>query len=93
MRLGEVLEILLLHRDHTGKPGCFDVQVGCVHRFHVHIIAIDVMLELTFLTLVVVDAVEEFRIEIGPFLESILLSEESWCHVLGDEGCLDEDGA
>ena len=50
------------------------------------------VLELSFLTVVVVDLIEEVCIEVGPFLEGILLTEESWCHVPGDESGLDENG-
>ena len=50
------------------------------------------MLELTLLTVVIVDVIEEIGIEIGPFLEGILLTEQTWCHVSCDKRCLDEQG-
>ena len=46
--------------------------------------------EFTFLTLVVIDVIEEICVEVGPFLESILLSEKSWSHVFGNQSSLYE---
>ena len=91
--LCELLEVLLLYADDVGEASSLHVHAGRVHSLHVDVVAIDLMVEVTLQTLVIVDGVEKFSIEVGPFLKGILLTEESGCHILGNEGCLDEQGA
>ena len=48
------------------------------------------MFELPFLTLVVVDFVEELGIKIRPFLKSIFVAEQPRGHVLGNQSRLNQ---
>ena len=89
----EVFEVLFADGDEAGESGGLDVQPGCVDGLDVDIVAIDVVMELALQRVVVVYLVEEVGIEVGPLLEGELLAEESWCHVAGNECCLDEQGA
>ena len=93
LRLGEVLEVLLTHGDVARQSCGLHVHQCRVHGLDIHVVAVDMVVELALHAVVVVDRVEEVGIEVGPFLEGILLSEESWCHVPGDQRCLDEQGA
>ena len=49
--------------------------------------------KLALLTLVIVDVVKQVGIKIRPFLEGKLLAEESRGHVLGYQGCFDQQGS
>ena len=91
--LGEVLEVLLLNGDVTAQPGGLHVHHCRVHGLDVHVVAIDMVLELALHAVVIVYLVEEVGIEVGPLLEGILLAEQTRGHVLGDECRLDEQGA
>ena len=91
--LHEVLKVLLLDGDAAGESGCLDVGASRVHGLEVDVVAVDMVLELTLLRVVVIDTVEELLVEVGPFLEGILLAEESRGHVACDESCLDGEGA
>ena len=92
-RLGKVLEVLLRHGDVLRESSCAHVH-GCrVHRLDVAVVGIDMVFELAFLRVVVVDAVEEILIEVGPFLEGKLLAEHAWRNVARNEGSLNGDGS
>ena len=93
VRLRKVLEVLLFDGDVGCQPGSLHVHASGVHRLHVNIVAVDVVLEFAFLRIVVVDAVEEVGIEVRPFLEGILLAEQARCHVVSNEGGFDEQRA
>ena len=90
LRLCEVLEVLLLDGDVAGETSCLHIQQCRIHGLDVNIIAIDMMLELPLLTLIIIDIVEELGIEVGPFLKSIFVTEQTWCHILGNQGGLDQ---
>ena len=92
LRLLEVLEVLLLHRDAVGQPGCLHVQASRVDGLHVDVVAVDMVFELPLLRVVIVDAVEEVGIEVGPLFEGILLAEQAGCHILGNESSLHKQG-
>ena len=93
--LCEVLEVLLLYGDAACQTSCLHIATGCVDGLHVDVVAIEVALHVVFLVLlaVVVDTVEEVSVEVGPFLEGILLTEQARGHVVGNEGSLDEQCA
>ena len=91
-RLCKILEVLLLDGDIAGETGSLHIEQRRIHSLDIHIIAVDVMLELPFLTLVVVDVVEEFGIEVRPFLKRIFVTEQAGSHVLGNQGGLDQQG-
>ena len=90
--LGEVLEVLLGDGDILAQSGSTNIEVGCVHRLHIYIISVNVVLELALLRVVVIDHVEEILVEIVPLLEGKLLAEYTWRDVAGDEGSFDGDG-
>ena len=92
-RLLEVLEVLQLHADDLCQTGSTHVQTSLCHGLRIDVVAIDVVVEVALLRVVVVDLVEEFLVEVGPFLEGELLAEQAWTHIAGDEGCLDEQCA
>ena len=48
-RLLEVLEVLVLDGDILGETCCTHVEVGCIHGLHIHVVAVDVVLELALL--------------------------------------------
>ena len=93
LRLGEVLEVALRHGDVAGQSGSLDVQKCRIDRLDVDIVAINVVVELALLGVVIIDFVEQFGVEVGPFLESILLAEQARCHVVSDECRLDKQRA
>ena len=86
----KVLEVSLLHCHIFCKAGSSYVQTCGVYSLHVDVVAIDVMVELTLIGIVVVDAVEQVGIEIVPLLESELLAEYARTHVVGYQGCFHE---
>ena len=51
------------------------------------------MLELPFLTLIIIDVIKKLSIEIGPFLKGILMTEQAWCHILRNQSSLNQDSA
>ena len=87
--LREVLEVLLVDGDVGRESGSLHIQAGRVDSFHVDIVAIDVVLELAFGRVVIIDTVEEVGIEVGPLLEGKFLAEESRRHVAGYKCSLD----
>ena len=89
----EVLEVGLLHGDVAGETCGPHVHACRVHGLDVYVVAVYVVLELTLLRVVIVYAVEEFLIEVGPTLESELLAEYARAHVVGYEGGLYEQRA
>ena len=93
LRLGEVLEVLLLDSDIVGQTSSLDVETGRVDSLDVYIVAVDMMVELTFLRIVVVNLVKEVGIEVGPLLEGKLLAEQARSHVSGNKRSLDEQCA
>ena len=93
LRLGEVLEVLLLDGDAIAESCRLHILAGGVHGLEIHVVAVDVVAELALLRVVVVNLVEQLCVEVGPFLEGIFLSEEAGGHVSGDEGGLDEQSA
>ena len=91
--LCEILEILLHDGDIIRQTCSLHIQCRRIHSLHVDVVAVDMVLEFPFLTLVIVDVVKEICVEVRPFLEGIFFAEESWGHVLCNEGSLDEQGA
>ena len=86
----EVLEVGFLHGDVVGQSSGTHIQTCCIDCLDIHIVTIDMVVELPFLGFVIINGIEEVGIEVGPLLEGKLLPEESRCHVTGNEGCLDE---
>ena len=91
--VGEVLEVLLVNGDAVAESGSLHIETGGVDGLHLDVVAVDVVGELPLLRVVIIDAVEKVGIEVGPFLEGKLLAEQAWCHVTGNEGSLDGQGA
>ena len=89
----EVLEVLFCHRDIIGQSCCLDIHACGVDSFDIYIVAVDVVVERSLLGVVIINLVEELRVEVGPLLKGELLAEQTWCHVAGDKGSLDEQGA
>ena len=88
------LEVLLLNGDSTAQAGGLHVASRRVDGLHVDVVAVDVAFGFTLVVLaVVVDAVEEVGVEVGPLLKGILLAEESRRHVVSNEGSLDKQCA
>ena len=87
-RSGEVFEVLLADGDFLRQTGSPHVEIGGIDRLHVVVVAVDMMFEISFLRVVVVDFVEQVGIEVGPFLESKLLAENARRNVACDEGSL-----
>ena len=92
-RLGKVLEVGILYGDVLGESGGTHVQTRGVHRLHIHIITIDVVFELALARVVIVDAVEEVGVEVGPLLKGKLLAEDTRADVAGYQCCLDQQRA
>ena len=90
--LGEVLEVLLSDGDVVGQTCGLHVEEGRIDGFDVNVVTVYMVLELTLLALVVIDFIEQVCIEVRPFLKGIFFAEQTRGHVLGDEGCLDENG-
>ena len=92
-RLSEVLEVGTIDSNVVGKTGCTHVKTGCVDCLHVDVITIDMVCELTFLRVVIIDSIEKLSIEIRPLLESELLAEHARTHVMGNKSSLDGECA
>ena len=84
---------MLFHRYRLAETCSFHIEPCCVHGFHVDIIAIDVVGEVAFFRIIVVDGVEEFLIEVGPFLECKRFAKHTGIDVACDEGSFDEQCA
>ena len=69
-RLREILEVLLLNGNDVTQSGGLHILQCRIHGFDVNVVAIDMVFELAFLALVVIDIVEEVGIEVRPFLKS-----------------------
>ena len=91
-RLCKVLEVLLLYGDDIAQSGCLHIHAGGVHSLHVDVVAVNLVVKLTLLTLVVVDLIKQVGIKVRPLLKGKLLAEQSWCHVLGYQGSLNQQG-
>ena len=81
LRLLEVLEVGTFYGDAVGESCSFDVKPCGVYSFHVYVVSIDMEFVIPFLRVVVVDGVEEVAVEVRPFFECELFSEQSWSHV------------
>ena len=90
LRLHEVLEVALLYRDVAGQSCRTHIQTGGIHSLHVDVVAVDVMVELPFLRIVIIDIIEQVAVEVLPLLEGKLLAEQSRSHIAGYQGSLDE---
>ena len=93
LRLLEVFEVGHFHADVLSQSGCAHVEAGRLYGLGVYVIAVYVVRELAFLRVVVVYAVEEVGVEVGPLLERIALAEHARSHVAGDERGLDKQRA
>ena len=92
-RLGEILEILQDNIDVLAQTGSLNIVGGNLHGLTIVVIAVDVVLELTLTAVIIVYAAEEFRIKVRPFLESILLAEDTRRNTTRYECSLDGNGA
>ena len=87
--LGELLQVAMFDVDVLRHACRADVGLSDVDGFPVVVVAVDMVVELAFGAVVVVDAVEELSIEVGPFLKGKLLAEHAWGDATCDEGGLD----
>ena len=83
---------LMLHTYHIFHTSILHIFGGYLHYLTIYVVAINLMIELTLLTIIIVDIIEEVGIKILPFLESILLAEHAWIDVHGYKGCFNQDG-
>ena len=90
-RLGEILEILQDNIDVLAQTSSLHIVSGNLHGLTVVVVAVDVVLELTLATVVIVYAAEELSIKVRPLLESILLAEHTWRDTTRYECSLDSD--
>ena len=91
--LVEVFDGLALNFNHLGESGTLDVGTGNGNGLALNIVAINLVLEFAFGAVVVIDALEEFVVIVGPSLESILVAIHARIDVGGDEGGLDQEGS
>ena len=89
----ELLEGLLLQHHVLADAGGLYVAHGYLVCFRIVVVAVNLMSELTLLTVVVVEGVEQFLVEVHPLLESEFLAEYTRSDVAGDESRLDGYGA
>src|SRR5574344_1145929 len=64
-----------------------------LHHLPVDVIAINLVLKLTLLTIIIVDTIEEICIKVLPLLKRIFLAEHTRIDILGNQGSLDKDSA
>ena len=88
LRLGKVLEILQGNGHLLAKTSSLHVASGYLHRLAVVVVSIDMVLKLPLSAIVLVYALKEFAIEVGPFLKGILLAEHSGGNATCYERCL-----
>ena len=92
-RLGSLralLERLGPQFDIFHQAGTTDILLGNLDRRRIDIGTITFEIKLTFLTLVVIDTVEQFLVEIDPFLESKLLTMHARRNIQGDHRRFDQ---
>ena len=73
----KVLEVLLRYGDIGREAGGLHVVSGHIHGLVVDVVAVDMVAERLLLRVIVIYLVEEFLVEVCPFLEGILLPEHS----------------
>ena len=91
--LCEVGKVLLCDADFFAQSGCFDVGCCCGYGVSVDVVGVDVVVEVVFSGFVFVDAVEEFLVEVGPFLEGVFFAVYAWCDASCYECCFDGYGS
>ena len=91
--LVEVFDGLALHLNHLGESGALDVGTSYGNGLALNVVAINLVFEFAFGAIVVINALEEFVVIVGPRLEGILVAIHARIDVRGDEGGLDQEGA
>ena len=86
-------EVGLLDGDVLSQARSLHVASRDAHSLRVVVATIDVMGELALAGVVVVDALEEFAVEVGPLLEGIALTEHARSDAASDQRCLDTQRA
>ena len=89
----DVVDVAALEFDVLVQTGVLDVGAGDSDGLALDVAAIDLVGELTFTAVVVVDIVKQVCIIVGPLLESVAVAVHAGSDVGGDKGCLDEEGA
>ena len=92
-RLFKVGNVLLCDCHFFSHAGSLRIDVRCFHCMNVDIVTIDMMLEFAFLTIVVVYLIQQFTVEVGPFLKIVMTAEYPWPDIASDEGCLNRQCA
>ena len=87
-RTFEVGKVGLTHSYVVSKSRSSHIKTRGVHGLNVDVVSVNMVCELTFLRVVVVDGVEKFSIIIGPLLECKFLAEHARTHVVGNKGSL-----
>jgi hypothetical protein len=64
LRLHEILKVLLFNGDISRKTCSLCVKTGGIYCLDVYIIAVDMVIELTFLAIVILDIIKEICIEV-----------------------------
>ena len=86
-------EVPALDADHVLQAGGAYVAAGCLHGLGVDVGADDGVGGVALLAVVVVEALEELAVEVGPLLESVAGAEDARVDVRGYECGFDEEGA
>ena len=78
--LGEVLEVLQGYGHLLAQSCRLHVAGGYLHRLAVVVVAVDMVLKLLLPAVVLVYALKELAIEVGPLLKRIFLAEHARCY-------------
>ena len=92
LRLGEVSEILLLNGNLLAQTGSLHVGSGNGYGRTTDVVAVNMVLEGMLLTVVLIDLIEKFLVEVRPFLKGIFLSVHTGSNASGYQCSLYGDG-
>ena len=90
LRLLEVLDVALRHLDAIRHAGALGVCQRGLDGAEVQVVTVDLMMELAFGRIIVINTVQQVAVEVFPFLETESLAEHAGINVAGHERSLDQ---
>ena len=93
LRSLEILEVLLCYGNVLAQSGCLYIGRCNLHGMAVDVISIDVVLEFMLVAVILINAVKEFAVKVGPLLKGIFLTEHTGADASGNQSRLNGKGS